>query len=220
MARVHPYQPAPGILEVRLDMLLGGQNVNNVFHVQKGTSIWNETDMDTIAGIFQTYFVDHASSNMSSALTLVGKTLVDLTSLNGIRKVYGEDTPPAGNLTGDALPANVTFAIKLNAQNRGRGVNGRIFWPGLAEAQVAGNQLNSADADAIKGHIDWLIGQIISAGPAGAVLCVLSKWENGVWRASGIGREVTSATYSDLTIDTQKLRLPNHRKAKKKVVTP
>lgn len=208
-------QNAPGILQVELKMLQGNTNMSNIFHVDNGGGVvWTRTNMDSIAGVFQTWFQNSASAQMSSSVTLIDKVLTDLTSLAGLRVVYGEETPPAGQLTSPALPPNVTFATRLNIALRGRGTSGRIFWPGLTEEQITFDTLSKTTADLIVSAMDNLIAAIPAAVP-GAALVVLSRYSAGVKRPNGVGIPVVSASYSDLTLDSQKDRLPNHRRKRR-----
>jgi hypothetical protein len=117
------------------------------------------------------------------------------------------------------LPLNVTKAIELFTGNRGRGVNGHFYWPALSEDQVAGDNIAGAAQAAMQAALQALIIAVPGTIPT-AVLTVLSRWLGGVKRANGIGRTVTSAECPNTYCDTQKNRLPGHKRKKKRTVAP
>lgn len=209
-------QNCPGILQVEMRYLKDGQNVFNVFHVANNDlTDWDSTPIDAVESVFHTnYWIGSQSALLCADISLVEIVCTDLTSLAGLKQAYPITPAEAGSHTGGSLPNNATIAVKAAIGTRGRGTSGRIFWPGLPESEVTGNTLDSDYADGIvlalqtlKEDIDGLI--------AGFDLVVLSRRLNGTLRPSGIGRHIRDWVLTDTSVDSQKLRLPRHKKAKK-----
>jgi hypothetical protein len=147
-------------------------------------------------------------------VTLQEILATDLTSLQGLRRSVPVSVDNQGARAVPMLPLNVTKAVELFTGNRGRGVNGHFYWPALCEDQVAGDNVAGAHLAAMQAALQALIIAVPGTIPT-AVLTVLSRYLGGVKRANGIGRAVTSAECPNTYCDTQKDRLPGHKRKRK-----
>jgi hypothetical protein len=189
--------------------LMDGEVVENVYHVHKSTP-WSIGDIGTIAATFEGWENTDGAPLRSRDCELIRVTATDLTSLASGRVDQQLVVPIVGTLASDALPNNVTFAVKANIGVRGRGRSGRTFWIGLAESQVVLSQMLTASANAIQTALNNLIADISAAVP-GAALSVMHLFINKVYQVSAPTDPVLTWTYTDLSIDSMKDRLPRHK---------
>lgn len=200
---------------IELRFFQGGELAENVMHA-KAEDVITITEMDELAALFTTWLNDSWKPLASDQWSCAELIITDMTSVTGARKSYlTGGAPIAGLLAEDPLPSNATVAVKADVGIRGRGKNGRVFWIGLTDTQADGNRLVSAVGDdivaamedlrtAVEGSVNW-------AGMAIPHLVV-----GGVRPPLAQSSLVLNYHLSDLTIDSQRDRLPGHRKHKKR----
>jgi hypothetical protein len=93
-----------------------------------------------------------------------------------------------------------------------------VFWYGLDENSVDYYSMTSAAADALKIAVDQLISTLDATGDF--KLCVPHSVVNGVKINPRTNDVVVSAAYTDLFLDSQKDRLPGHKRQKRKKIVP
>lgn len=213
-------QPCPGILELRLMHQVDGQPVENVIHVDNKTGAhWTGGSIDVIAACVLEWWRDNMRTLLPSQVTLEEILATDLTDLAGLRRSTPVTTDNVGTRASPMLPLNVTKAMELFTGNRGKGVNGHFYWPALSEDMVAGDNVDGTVLGLMQAALQALIVTIPGTIPT-AVLSVLSRYLNKAKRTNGIGRDVTSCEAPNTYCDTQKDRLPGHKRKKKKTPTP
>jgi hypothetical protein len=209
-------QPVLGVVEVREQFLYSGERVENVYHVAHSSiDPWNLVDMEDLASAFADWEDATASTHRPTSVQAVNIVVSDLTSLNALRLNRPLTPVINGALLQDSLPNNATIAVKLDTHDRGRGRNGRIFWIGLGEGQVAENELLPAARDDILSSMEALRTAIQTLNAA-YHLVVVHRVIHGVRPAQADYSQVYSFSMADLVIDSQKNRLPFHRRHKKR----
>ncbi len=207
-------QVAPKVARFELKFQTADTLLENVFHARATAGSWDSTTMDAVEAAFVSWFTTTAYQYVNDTMSMYEVIATDLTSLAGIRRVYPISPPVDGNLSSDPLPANATFAVKTNIGTRGRGQNGRTFWPSLSGNQVTLDQLNKTNADEIVAALNTLRTSIASVSGCDG-LCIPHFVVAGV-RPPSVGNSlVTSYSYSDLYVDSQRDRLPFHKKHKR-----
>lgn len=195
-----------------------GQNMSNVFHAHDPAG-WDYTKLTALAGGFVSWWDTELSDLACSAVSLVQVVATDLTSLAGARAILTLTTPSPGTITDPLLPNNVTVAIEQVTAVRGRGVQGRYFMPGLAESQVSGDFIDGTVLSNIIAASDALL-TILAALDGSPELVVLHRVVGGVKLLAQTWDAVQRFAATDRTIDSMRTRLPNHKKHKRKVVSP
>lgn len=203
-------QPIPNTAQVDMKYLVNGEGVENVYHVLSDDG-WNASTLSDLADVMTTWENAAPNSNRSAACSLIEVICTDLTSLDAARFVKAVNPPIAGQLVSDALPNNATFAVKANIGSRGRGRSGRSFWVGLAESQIDLGHMDTASADDIVIAMNDLIDAIV-AGSSAWTLVVAHRVADGVPLPVGTTSPILAYSYSDLSIDSQRDRLPNHKR--------
>ena len=207
-------QVAQKVARFELRYTVPENTVMNVFHARSTASSWAEATLDAVEAEFLSWFTGSASLLLSDQLALYEIVATDLTSLAGIRKVYPIQPPVDGNSNAEYLPANVTFAVKANIGTRGKGQSGRVFWPALVDTQVTNQEMQKSAADDIVTSLNALRTGI--AGVTGCDgLCVPHFVVGGSRPPLATNSLILSYSYSDLVLDSQRDRLPAHKKHKR-----
>lgn len=212
-------QVAPKVARFELMYRTADAQLANVFHARATAASWDSSTMDAVEAAFVSWFTTTAYQYINQAMGLFEIIATDLTSLSGIRKVYPISPELLGNITADPLPSNATFAIKANIGTRGRGQSGRLFWPSLSADQVTLDQLNKTNADELVTTMNTLRTSIAAVTGCDG-LCVPHFMVGGVRPPSVSNSLIISYAYSDLYVDSQRDRLPFHKKHRKPRLVP
>lgn len=212
-------QVAPKVARIELKYNIPENVIENVFHARSTAGNWDGTVMDAVEAAFLSWFTTTAYQYNSNELSLFEIIVTDLTSLSGLRKVYPIVPPVDGNISAGLLPGNDTFAIKANIGTRGKGQNGRVFWPSLCTDQVSFQKVNKTNADEMVTALNTLRTSIASVTGCDG-LCIPHFVVGGIRPPTVSNSLVISYSYSDLYVDSQRDRLPFHKKHKKKVLVP
>lgn len=209
------YQPARGVAEVRMRYLLDFENAENVYHVEHGSlDPWPLADLEDLASTFEAWEDTDGSTARSVSAHLIEVVVTDLTSLTTQKVTRAVSPVIDGTIGGDSLPNNATLAVKADINNRGRGKSGRVFWIGLAESQVTANTINTAARDAIVLALNNLRADVLALDAAYHMV-VVHRVVGGVRPAEADWSAIASFSTTDNTIDSQKNRLPNHKRHKR-----
>lgn len=195
-----------------MEYIIALQNVENVFHVtHNDDGPWTLPDMEDLASTFADWEDGTGKLQRSIACSLHNITVTDLTALTGSRLTRPVDPPVFGTQTGDAQANNVTYALKADIHNRGRGKNGRTFWVGLAEQQTAGSSINGTNRDAIVSAMNGLLAAVTAANPNWQVV-VPHRVVNNIKPPIADYSRVFLYSATDDILDSQRNRLPNHHR--------
>jgi len=139
--------------------------------------------------------------------------LTSLVSITGPRRSIPRSPATPGADVDKALPANATIAVKADIGTRGRGTAGRVFWIGLSEGQCSGNTLAGAAATAIVAALEQLRTDVEGLTNFEG-LCVPHMVVGGVRPNPASSTLIQQFVLTDLSMDSQKNRLPFHKKKK------
>lgn len=204
---------SPNVCQVVMVYSSGDDLQENVYYVHKA-SAWTGPEIEDLLTVFSTWESTIASDERSQEVSLVRMVGTDITSLTGARVDLPLVAPIAGQEVSPVLPANVTFAVKANIGERGKGRNGRKFWIGLAENMVVENTVDETRAGDIQSDLNQLI-TAINAGPPVATLGVIHTKQGPNPIEPATFSAIVNFAYTDLTIDSQRDRLPGHKRHKK-----
>lgn len=198
------YIPVPNTAQLELVFNWGGQVCQNVLHYVKA-SPWTLSLLEDLCGAAIGEYVAQFNVNNPTNMQLISVRATDLASQNG--PVYEtSDTLPATGANGSpSLPNNCAIVITKRTALRGRSYRGRIYHMGLTEGSVTENAVLGPSLTAIIGRWTALMGLPITGDEA--LMCVVSRYNGGVARETGVATLVTNLT-SDGFIDSQRRRLP------------
>jgi hypothetical protein len=206
------YIPAPNIAQVECIYLSGGERVENVYHVESADG-WTAGELQALAEQFVAWETDTASPLRNAYTALVEVRAFDLTTQHGAVHTASPNPPIIGTADGEPAPNNVTIAVNWHTEARGRGRQGRSFWIGLSESQISGNFLAAGVPTAIVAAYQTLLDNLETV--ADHIMVVLHKRVNGVPLATATFSIITSVGLRDGTLDSQRTRLPNHRRRRR-----
>lgn len=124
--------------------------------------------------------------------------------------------PSAGSIAGEAMSNNVAPCISFKTANRGRSFRGRNYLVGINIDQVSGNAIVGTYATAMTSAYEELFS---IAGALDLTWVVVSRFSGFTIvdgkkvptpRAAGLATPIVSVLFTDLTVDSQRRRLPGH----------
>lgn len=217
---VPPYY-VTNTVRVEVRYFMQNNNAANVFHVgyDSPPSI---TELNALGGAIEDWLTASWKPLSSQDWSANQILLTDLGGATGKRLSYPIDPIIVGSGVDNAMPANVTLAVKADIGIRGRGRSGRLFWVGLGESAVDGNLVVEAARTGIIAAMEAL-NTAIEGLTAFNGMVVPHSFETtaGVQHHLNPAESapIVSFALTDNSIDTQKDRLPFHKKRKVKPTT-
>lgn len=144
-------------------------------------------------------------SAMPTNLSLINVKLTDLSTVDGPVLDYGTGLPLAGLSVSPSLPNNVALVLTKRTALRGRSYRGRVYIPGMVEANVTANTVAGALVTAFITAFGLI--KSFSTTTEDWVQGVVSRYNDGNPRITGVITPIVSFT-SDGVIDSQRRRLP------------
>jgi len=199
-----PFVPFPltAMVSVRYTNL--GQQCENTLYFDKETP-WDEASMTMLADSIASTLISDVMSFMPSTLILREIYVVDLSSETAAAITYTGGLPQPGLSAEAAMPNNVTLTISFRTAGRGRSARGRNYLMGLVEPLVVGNIVDTGFTDRWNPFYNELL---VTFPGEGFTWVVASRISGGNERAEGVTFPVVAFTYVDLTVDSQRRRLP------------
>lgn len=203
------------VAEVRMLYTQEGERVENVMHVLNNAGGWTIPTLLDLGATFVDWEDATAKAQRNSGTFLDLVTVTDLTSLGSARVTVPVSPSIQGTGVGSPAPNNVTIAIKHNTGVRGRGRQGRSFWIGVHENMYTANTIESASVTAITGAMLALKALVLALDPDYRMV-VCHRKVDGVPLLVGNTSEVLSYDISDATLDSQRTRLPGHKRNRRR----
>lgn len=197
------FQPAPNIAQCELRGTMFGQNIENTLYFKNPDGV-DATTLAELATIINAWMTPDYLAFMPSSFTFRELYLKDLTTESGeeLTDVTHQSEP---GLLGLASPGNVSFVVKFLTGLTGRSFRGRNYLP-VPSNVTAGNQVSAFTAgNYVQVYLNLLAA--VGAATGNWQWVILSRIADGVLRPTAIGTPVTSASYSDLDLDSQRRRL-------------
>lgn len=199
------FVPTPNAVTASVRYLWDNQQVENTLSFYRAES-WTETLMEQLANIIINWRTTQIRSLQASNLLMTEVYVVDQASDSAPAITVTVDSGDAPGTTGTpSLPNNVSLAIQFRTAFRGRSGRGRNFILGLAEGQVSGNLIANSLATSYQDAYQALAGDVEALD---AQHVIISKQTDGAPRPNGLVRLVTAYAFADLSIDSQRRRLP------------
>ncbi len=208
------HQTVTDCVQLDINYQMQGNNASNVFHISYTPAV-SLTDFDAMASAIGAWLTSLWAPTAADEWEVTSLVFTDLNSSSGPRKAYPLSPGIAGSNVNEPLPANATVAIKLDIGQRGRGTAGRVFWVGLAEDATDGNTIVGATMTAILAALDGLQLAIQTVGPPWVSLSVPHRTVNKLHPNPAGQTAVVGFLATNNLVDTQKDRLPFHKKRKR-----
>lgn len=196
--------PALDILQVEMRYTWDGQKVENVLYV-RGGSTWNTLQMSDTADMFYDWWLGNLQALQSDEVALTEIYVTDLTTASSPTFTRSGDPGDVGARMSPSLPNNVSLAIHFRTAGRGRSSRGRNYIVGMTEDQVVNSEMLDTEVGAYITAYEVLI---TAAFPNTGSWIVLSRFAGGAPRVAGLPQTILSVGATDLTVDSQRRRLP------------
>lgn len=200
-------------VQVVMKYRLGTEIMQNVYYVHKDDN-WTQSDLDALNQAFIAWEEDTAAPLRSNQVALVAIKSTDLTSLTSPTLSAVLDDAIPGERINPAMPGNVTFAIKADIGERGRGRAGRKFWIGLSEDMCLENGCVEDIPASIQLAMETL-STLVAAALPGVALGIIHTVFNGSPILDALFSEIVGWTFTDELLDSQRTRLPGHKRIKR-----
>lgn len=211
------HQDVPNTIRVEVAYAYDNNNMANVWHVRT-SDVPSDADLTAVLANMQTWLETDWAPLAAAQVSALSITATSLHNLSGPRMTIGISPAIVGTSDGPALPANVTIAVKANIGTRGRGKSGRTFWVGLTETQVINNEIQPTAATAIVDAMNQLNELMADIGANLEGLCIPHFVVGGI-RPPSVGTSVvTSYSLANFVTDSQRDRLPGHKRAKRRTL--
>lgn len=191
--------------QVQIRMTQAGQGILNVLNFRKPGATYVSADIQTLADEVGTWWNTSYAPALSAAVGLVEIVAKGLTSETDYLATATTPTTFVGGVAGEALPNNCAFALKFGTGFSGRSRHGRVFVPGIREAD---STLSSLALGVAEDFRDLFAELIDLADGVGWKWVVLSRIAAGEFRPVAIAYDILSVVFSDLVIDSMRSRKP------------
>lgn len=205
-----PFQPAPGTIGVQVECRLSGQQtINDLYFFQNGADP-TIGDCLTIADLVRLWWIENILPNLSETLVafrVIAKNLFVNGGAKGIIGFSGE----TGGIATEQAPNNVAAVVTFDTGQAGKSSHGRNYIPGVPNANITVNTIDSAFITAITDAYKQLLPGGL-ADPAPYFWSVLSRQSGGVVAAQATAVPVANVYFTDNIVDSQRRRLPGRGK--------
>jgi hypothetical protein len=199
-----PFVPSPNLAQLEIRAQIDGQHVENRIHVDMFATP-TPANLEAVAVVVWNSIADVWLGSLPVECVIHEIVATGLDAIDGAQFTYAPDLMPGLDASG-AMPNNVTICSKLSSDQRGRSARGRLYWLALPRDGVEDNTVTTPRAEAILAGLNATRVAIDDAGFAWVVASYVSE---GAPRPGGpVYYHVISCNFVDLTIDSQRRRLP------------
>jgi hypothetical protein len=197
--------PATNTVEIEIRGLLDDQQVENTLYFQADNPI-DDAAVDDLMSVFSGWVGSEYPDQKCEAYKGTELLITDLTTESGLQRSV-DISYIVGSVEGSALPNNSAFAVSFRTGLRGRSYRGRNYAMAIPiSAQEGINQVTTAYRDAVVGNYANLLELDFSS--VGWTWVVVSRFLDNAPRSIAEVTPVTSVIATDLTLDSQRRRLP------------
>jgi len=191
---------------VRLQYTLSTQLVENEFYFVS-TVTPTEATMDALADLVLDWATDDWHNLLPTNCAVTGCVVECLDENFLLTKPYSLPSPVSG--AGDSgVPNNVSFSVQRIILGRYKGGHPRLYVPGIRADKVTSiNTLNQTHADLIVTALNELNTLAIAHANDYIPVCLRTTGE-GATPTNPNPVNITGYRYRDLTLDSQRRRLP------------
>lgn len=201
-----PFIPFANCAEVVIEGQLASQAAFLTLGVRKG-SAFAGSDLDDIGNIVAEWVTTNLLPLLSDDLQIDLVKVTDLTTQFSPVAIVTTGLPANGSVTGVPVPNNCAAVVSFATGSRGRSFRGRNYVPAAPSAALQTTTLfYAAFATDLRDAYATLAAQL---GIDGFDHVILSRFENGVRRTTGVATRVTE--YIGRTaVGTQRRRVVGH----------
>lgn len=198
------FVPANNTVEAELRYVQSGEKTENTLYFQKETA-WDVTSMTALANALKTWWHDNMAPLTTASVALREVYMTDLTSQDALALGVPLSPIDPGQQAVNPLPNSVAYCVSFRTSNRGRSARGRNYIGGIPESYVTQNSVSTGYQASVVASYALLI-PLAAAQSCTWVVC--SRRHNNAPRASAVLYLIREVLAIDLTVDSQRRRLP------------
>lgn len=199
-----PFQRVPHTCEILVRGTQQGQEIINTFYGQF-PSAYALADLEALASALDMWANSVWKPLLCPEYGYAGITVRGLDAPIDLEVENNTHAGP-GTHAGDALPNNVSLAIKRTSGFTGRGARGRIFMPSIPTPDLeTGDVVSASFAAAVLAGLDAMDTAITEQG---FVPVIVHRVASGVPLAEAVVFTLVEWVVVDLVIDSMRRRLP------------
>lgn len=190
---------------VRIDALIDlfGQHCENTFWFFNDGADPTPADLLAIAGDFNDKFSTTMVNHMSPDAAYRGCVVTSQIAVDS-PAIEAALFPVGGTAGLVGMPGNVSFSVKFSTAGRGRSSRGRNYVVGVPTEVVTQDQVSTDWANLVITDYETFLPGLISGG---WIWVVVSHFTAHAPRVAGLVEPITTVSYADLTVDSQRRRL-------------
>lgn len=202
-----PFIPCSGTAQFELVYEIFDKVCENTIWLNRPDG-WRVENLNDICFRLAQWWFDDFRTHFSTDIALFKVKALEYDEDPGNQGVWIADTPIVGTIADPALPNNCSIAISFRTGAAGRSNRGRNFLVGIPETKVAGNIIDGTYLGEIIDSYENMVSYIRTASGDSSITHVVASFlSSGVWRSACSQREVTNYIYSDVFMDSQRMRL-------------
>jgi len=199
------FQSAPDCASAAIQFARGAHtHINRLVFAFPGG--YEQSSIDDLAEALDLAVHDHWKALIGAHMTYTSVHVRGLADPIDLESINADHTGVC-TISGGAMPANVTFAIKFTTGAIGRSARGRMYIIGAVTSQLSGDT-NAYSSTAIADWLAAIEATRVAASVVGWQHGVLSRFHDGAARALAVHRAVTGYSNTNVVMDSQRGRLP------------
>jgi hypothetical protein len=202
------FQPVAATALVELIYLCAGQRCENTLYFRHSATDWVTSELTALGTSISSWWANEMAALVSTEVSLVQIDITALATQFSPKVVQPLSPVITGELGSSVLPNNATFCTTFTTALRGRAFRGRNYFVGLAESVVSGSTVGSTHAQDIRNAYNTLLGGSSYLDEDTHWVVVSRVVNNVVQMPTALTNFVVSTTHADLTVDSQRRRLP------------
>lgn len=195
--------PLPSGVKIEIKCRKGGApNINVVWGIVSVTVDLGK--LQEIALAVEDWWDTHMQPLMSGSLSFEGVTVTDWSEEAGLQYDYDLITPLTGTASGTDTPSNVAAVTTFLTPYSGRSFRGRVYNPGLTDAQITTNTLGTVY---VASMLTAWVNFGIAMDDINVAHVVASFVHDNAPRTTAVGTPIITYSMNNV-VDTQRRRIP------------
>lgn len=205
-----PLPPVPNAVKCEVHNLWDGQTcINDLWFVGPSAEP-SSGDVALLADIVATWYIGDVLPNLGESVVFQKVRAKSMAVVDGV--IFDQfGTGETGGVGSETVCNNVNPCVTFRSVVGGRSGHGRNYIPGLPNADVVGNTIQSAWIGSLTSAYAFLLPGG-TADPAPFIWSVVSYFGAGAQRVTPLSWPMASIGFTDNIVDSQRRRLPGRGK--------
>lgn len=198
------FVPAVNTVQAELRYTQSGEKTENTLFFEKATA-WDVLSMTALGTALVDWWTDNMKPLTAASMGIREVYVTDLTTQTSLALSVAVSPVVYGDITTGATPNNVSYTVSFRTSNRGRSARGRNYIGGIPVSYVTQNSVSSGYQTSVVASYALLIPLAVAED---CTWVVCSRQFNNAPRATAVLYLIREVLAIDLTVDSQRRRLP------------